>query len=291
MSATICQSCQASLLPIKTSAQQLVRCGQCGHTFLPDLLDEAAIQKTDRMAKWSFILGLSSVILCMFTGIPALILGIRSLRRMRFRVVKQKEKFQAVTGTVMGLLFGVVGGTCLTFTGIMGGILFATLERSEDADRVAEMTAEIVEFDNNLGLFPSRAVSILQQKFIQYSSDKDEQHKGDTRMFILQVHMQPNDAQVRAQLSDRFVGDKDEYDRVSLEKLEWDLVGETKGFREIFENKEDPTQRVIRYTSITKVESTWFGLALASRQTDSGPTEQEIRAFFESIRPKCVQIE
>jgi hypothetical protein len=284
-----CQSCQATLLPISTEPTQLVRCGGCGNTFLPVLSDQGAIQKTDRMAKWSFWLGLASLVLCMVTGIPALILGLRSLRRMRFRVVQKREKFQAVTGTILGLVFGVIGGGCLTASGLVIGLFVSSFEVTKEAERVVVIAEKTADFDNTLDLKPLRAISFLVFKSFQYGDRPNDDEEDNVRLTALEFHYQPDARNPSRILRDEFIGDnKSDFELAASDELDWQVVG-SNVTRELFESEANPEKQVIRYTVLRKDNYSWFGATIVHDPALSGLEEEDIKRLMQSLKPKIFE--
>lgn len=277
-----CQACNATLLPTKTERHQLVRCGDCGSTFLPLMTNKAALEKTDRMAKWSFWLGLSSLVLLMFTGIPALVLGIRSLRRMRFRSVEKREKFQAITGTVLGFLFGVCGGTCAILAAIAVGFFVSSYENTNDPDQVASIANSVATFDNTLGLEPESAFKFLNFKIIQFGEQNAEE-RSIARFSLAEFHMQPDPRNIKKVLNERFVGNKDEYQFSYSEDLDWETQSGGKVRLDVFVRADLPDQQVHRYWSIQSAEMSWFGVSLVYDPAVTDFSEDEVKTLFESL--------
>lgn len=288
MDAMNCQSCQAALLPTTTAREQLVRCGGCGNTFLPLMNEKSAIEKTDRMAKWSFWLGLSSLVLLMFTGIPALVLGIRSLRRMRFRAVDRREKFQALTGTLLGLVFGVFGGTCAISIAVLAGYFFSSFEVTSDPEKVKALTDSVATFDNSLELIPMDGVAFLNFKILQYA-DQPKKADAKVRMLLLEFHMQPNPQQINTILKDKFVGNKSEYLLPYSEKVDWTTSTGANVKLDIYEHVTDADDRVLRYSSLQKSDMSWFGISITFQPTDSGITEEDVKKLFQSLDVKLLE--
>lgn len=284
-----CQACNAMLLPTSTERDQLVRCGDCGSTFLPLMTNKAALEKTDRMAKWSFWLGLSSLVLLMFTGIPALVLGIRSLRRMRFRTVDKREKFQAITGTVLGLLFGVFGGGCAILVAIVIGFFVSTYENTEDPDRVMAIANSVASFDNTLQLDPDSAFKFLNFKILQFGERDEEKKRFIARFSLIEFHMQPDPRNLRKVLNERFVGLKSDYKFDYTEELDWETQSGGKIKLDVFVHSEYPDMKVLRYWSLQNTEMSWFGVSLVHDPTRTQYSEEEVKSLFESVDPKLFQ--
>ena len=113
---TKCQQCDATLIADGLPQGQQVRCVKCAHLFR---LGEEKKTSADRLAWRSFWLGLSSLLCMFFTGIPAIYYGIRSLLRMRFIKPRPKDRFAAVSGTLMGGCFGMSGAVIACFAAII----------------------------------------------------------------------------------------------------------------------------------------------------------------------------
>ncbi len=290
MDAMNCQSCQTALLPTKTAREQLVRCGGCGSTFLPLMSEKSAIEKTDRMAKWSFWLGISSLVLLMFTGIPALVLGFRSLRRMRFRAVDKREKFQAMTGVVLGLIFGVLGGTCAISIAVVAGFFISSFEITNEPEKVQTLADSVATFDNSLELIPIDAVAFLGFKILQYA-DKPDKADANARLLFLEFHMQPNSQQITTILKDKFVGAKSDYKSPYSEKIDWKTSTQAKVTLDVYEHISDPDNQVVRYWSLQKSDMGWFGISITYDPSESGITEEDVRKLFQSLDVKLLESE
>jgi uncharacterized membrane protein HdeD (DUF308 family) len=69
----------------------------------------AAYRRPGERARASFHLGLASFILCVFTGVPAVWKGVRSLVEMRGDPNRRGERRLAWAGIVSGLLGSALG--------------------------------------------------------------------------------------------------------------------------------------------------------------------------------------
>lgn len=248
------------------------------------MTNKAALEKTDRMAKWSFWLGLSSLFLLMLTGIPALVLGIRSLRRMRFRSVDKREKFQAITGTILGLLFGVFGGTCAILAAIVIGFFVSTYENTSDSDRVSSIADTVATFDNTLNFVPNSAFKFLNFKVVQFKERTRERPSG--LLSLVEFHMQPDPRNIKKVLNDRFVGDKDDYEYSYSVDVGWKTKSGGNVRMDVFINSEFPDLKVIRYWSIQSTEMSWFGVSLVYDPDTVDFTDEDVKMMFESLNPQ-----
>ena len=281
-----CEACQTELIATSVEAEQVVRCASCGHRFLPKLSDTEATRKTDRMAKRSFWLGISSVLLFALTGIPALIYGVRSLRRMRFRVANKREKFQAITGTVLGILFGCLGSLFLMLVGVVILMVVFTFEQSLDPVRIDEVAQTVMIYDpiDGVELVPQRLFALIGQKSFSYV---DTQERADQSIILrfIELHMQPGATQAKS-LSQKISGNPAEYSRASSEEFSnWKVAGNGLAIRRTYEHKDDSGTKLVAYSFYAQNEMSWLVVSLTLKKPQSSVTEAQVREFFESIKP------
>ncbi len=289
--AIICEACSKELLPTKIEPQQMLQCGGCGFTFRP-AMDAETKQKTDRMAKWSFWLAISSLFLCMLTGIPAMILGIRSWRRMRFRVVQKKEKRWAVIGTILGGLTGVSGTMFFVTAASMGMLVWYTFEASDDPVRAQELADKVFQYDPPIPLVVTDGLTILTMKRIRCADDRDKA-KQRIRLAVHEFHMQPNAEQVTRQLSSNFgFAKREEYELAETEEIvDWKVLKTGYVLKETYKHKtypNDPKKDVIRYIFYRREQTGFFGGTLMYIGADR-LDEDEVRKLLESLRPNIFE--
>lgn len=155
---TECQYCNSTLVTNGLSPGQQIRCANC-----LSLLTFGKIEKveTHRLAWRSFWLGLSSILLLFFTGLPAIYYGIRSLLRMRFVKPKSSDRAAAIAGTALGGCFGIFVGFLAVCGLIIGLISYLTYQETDDVVEVVQKCSEYFEFEVPKSLMPVKATSIL----------------------------------------------------------------------------------------------------------------------------------
>ena len=97
------------------SSKIWLRCGKCGDFIDSGVKANAPVDKFARRSLW---LGISSIILLFFTGIPAIYYGVKSLMRSKYTSVRPGDRRAAIAGTALGTIFGVFLGTCVVGTAV-----------------------------------------------------------------------------------------------------------------------------------------------------------------------------
>ncbi len=199
---TQCQKCAATLVVEELSPGQQVRCAKCAHVFR---LGEEQKTSANRLAWRSFWLGLSSIVLLFFTGLPAIYYGIRSLLRMRFIKSRPKDRFAAVAGTAMGGCFGVIGGAMVVSSAAVIALTILTINRPDTAEEKQQLYAQIFASEMPPELLLDRAISVLNSQHFFDFFDHEEPEKRTVRVHLLHhnTNFQPMRAQVVGQLRDR----------------------------------------------------------------------------------------
>jgi hypothetical protein len=82
---------------------------------VPSALDLHQEESKSRKARISFVLGLSSFLVSIFTGVPAIIQGIISLREIRQSGGRLQGKQVAVSGIILGLLGSLASGSLVAY--------------------------------------------------------------------------------------------------------------------------------------------------------------------------------
>ena len=114
-----CDKCKKDLCAVEIPDDVQFRCSVCGHVGFQNSSRDDHIQV--QSAWWSLWLGLASIVLIFFTGIPAVYLGIKALLKMRYQKVTNLTRFAAVGGVAIGGVWGVMCGGGLFVTVGFGG--------------------------------------------------------------------------------------------------------------------------------------------------------------------------
>jgi hypothetical protein len=185
-----CGSCGTELVTDDLLETDVVSCANCGLTFR--LAEAADIEtRVSRQAVLSMLLGFASIICLFLTGIPAIILGARSLGLIRREPAHYKGRGLAIAGIVTGSGFGVILGTCLSLFMIpMVPTILAIRNLSSCEDHLQEIGFALHGYEDEHGSLPPAA-----------SRDKDGNPLLSWRVLVLpHFHDRPD----LKQLHDRF---------------------------------------------------------------------------------------
>jgi hypothetical protein len=190
-------------------------------------LGEAVKVSADRLAWRSFWLGLASLVFLFMTGIPAVYYGIRSLLRMRFSKPGPRDRFAAVSGTIMGAVFGLTGGFLVIMAGMLLAVGYYSLDIVSDPGQIRQ------QFESNfeptpLGkLKPHRLASVFNSQY--FFDFVDNRNSGQRNIRVHMIHCKPNMQQMRNQvighLSKRTVTSTLQLERRDSEILKWEMGG------------------------------------------------------------------
>jgi len=89
-------------------------------------------QRTSGMAISSFVLGLMSFCMCIFTGVPAIVLGVMGLSRINASPGLLRGRNLAITGIILGSI-----GSLLFMPGILVALLLPAIQSARETARAA----------------------------------------------------------------------------------------------------------------------------------------------------------
>jgi len=136
-----CPYCQVELLTVGTQASDLVRCSSCGRRFTFGIGTDAV--RISRLAVASLVAGISSLLLGILSGVPAVLFGLSALRRIRRSENRLRGRLLAISGIVSG---SVLGLSCSAFFVLL--VLFASaVHTTKDQAETMEMAAKLGTFD------------------------------------------------------------------------------------------------------------------------------------------------
>ena len=148
-----CPDCHSELRFLELSAHASIRCCICNSVF--GTASNGRIHSVvNRFAIWSFVLGLSSLFCMIFTGIPAIIFGTKSLKQIRQSKNRQHGKVYSYLGIGSGILFGVGISALLFFIVTAAAITYFTFENLIDKNLVEQKFSEVAvaKFPDDLEL-------------------------------------------------------------------------------------------------------------------------------------------
>lgn len=235
-------------------------------------------------------MGLTSVVLLCFTGIPALWYGVKSLIQMRFSRSQKSDKKAAIAGVALGFLFGVLGTGIAMVVG--GSILLFSIfvEETEDPKRIGEILTTIGTIDVPES-FEFDEAELLKGQFRRvawkdYSGG--EINDGRIRLVRATPNTQIGDPQVYGP-SIRLKLDGDiriESGTGDRESLSWTFAGKSRSITKIVKSVEDENFNVVRYVGTTRADKEAQAFALAVVVRDDGEySEEDVRKIFESFKP------
>ena len=160
-----------------------VRCAACGATFVLGAVGQPI--QTSGKARASLIVGIASLFCMMFTGIPAVVLGLLALRDIRRQPGTLLGRGLALTGIISGTVVGF--GVSLIAVGATGlGIWMSkSIERTDEAARIQEIAATIGEFDLPPDMKPRNAIRALGMTAVDFIHASEQ---GGDRLRVYLVH-------------------------------------------------------------------------------------------------------
>jgi hypothetical protein len=302
---TKCQQCDATLIADGLPQGQQVRCVKCAHLFR---LGEEKKTSADRLAWRSFWLGLSSLLCMFFTGIPAIYYGIRSLLRMRFIKPRPKDRFAAVSGTLMGGCFGMSGAVIACFAAIIA-ITLTTVDKPGTPEERALHYSQVFENDMPPELQLDETVSLLNSQHFFDFVDHEEPEQRTTHVHLL--HHNANFQTWRSLVVVQLRGNRlripgHRLVEKSSELLNWKMFDQDIEVRKIvFEIQPDEeaeeaqsepesdlstaaessTDTAIQYYGVCKSPFGFTGMTVTTKQPPAVFTEEKIREMFATIKP------
>lgn len=300
---TKCQFCQANLLTDGIKSGQQFRCANC--QAILRVGDEAKVA-TDKLAWRSFWLGLSSIVLLFFTGIPAIYYGVRSLLRMRFVKPKRSDQAAAVLGTAMGGCFGLVFGLSIVTIAGTALAIYATRWDSTNEQVILKTMPRHFRFDAPRDLLPLKVKSILNSQFEYTFADQRKESECHVRVVLAYApkSLQVNQTQVMTSLDRELLNGAPRGKRVQLEMLEWSMGGQSLPVRKTvfrtskgaersivdpdvsnIQPNDDDTVETHQYLGVLTRDRGLYGVAVLVHPQFSQITEEEVRAIFAKIQP------
>jgi len=285
-----CSNCGSSLVTDGLPPDTVVMCAGC-HDVL-ELTDRQSDRRVSRRAVASLILGCLSLAGLFLTGIPAILLGISALRRIRQNPRTLTGTWLAVGGIAAGSVFGLFCGACLTFSLVMAIAGRQSMVDTDDPQEVRQIGEEIVRCDLPPGVRPLKATDFRMagMRTAVYGNEPRDAHPVIVLMQLMQGVSPAQTEQRFREMARPEDGRSGPFDIESTEELTYTIRG-----RPVTVTKsigvDHPTG--VRYREYEVHLSVSGHIAavvvMTPDQTSSEPSrtalgEEEVQRFFESIR-------
>lgn len=153
-----CQQCQSSLHIDDLQETDWVVCSQCNSMFALATAAHDEDSRTSRMAIVSLVLGLVSLVGLFITGIPAIILGLRSLVQIRQEPIRLKGRGLAITGVLTGTMFGLILGGCVSVIAVASFPSFRARTQADACNvQLGDIGLALHFYENDHGSLPPAA--------------------------------------------------------------------------------------------------------------------------------------
>lgn len=153
-----CTRCQQSLLVEGILSDQACMCPECGSEFVGL---QAQQNKNDRRAIISFLLGLGSFVLFVILSIPAIWMGLSSLKMIRLGQASKKGSKFAQMGVVLGSLSAILGILTVVSVVVLVGVIFNRFEVTLDQQAALAETQKFFQYPEFEDTSDSTFVSLL----------------------------------------------------------------------------------------------------------------------------------
>lgn len=284
-----CPECDTTLLIDLIPAAASIRCPSCSNVAPRT---SASSAEANRFAWRSFWLGLSSIVLLFFTGIPAIWYGIRSLLEMRFIRSQKHDRKAAIAGTTLGVLFGILGSGILAIIGGFALIISLAVENTEDPQRIREISNSIAAINLPNEFEPVTAREVTDQFHRATWRDGDSAETANGRVRFLKVR---RDGQIgRQQLGSPVINFRLHREILDVETskesttLTWKFSGKDHGILKLTRSVDGEDFNTVRYTAVTDEsfdpKDVWA--LVASFRSPGKYSEDDIRKIFESFEPQ-----
>lgn len=188
-----CPNCNASIATGGIEPSAIVRCAGCGSQFSAAY---EAISTKNRKATLSLVLGLVSVVGLFLTGIPAVILGIKSLADIKNRRTSVGRR-RSIGGIIAGGFFGF---TC-SASAIGLALIVPGMIPTDDPVEIAKIQKVIGQFEFPETLKPVSASTIIMgMRQVRY---RDEPEISQVAMVYYPFNSGLNANAVRGQVNGR----------------------------------------------------------------------------------------
>lgn len=288
----LCKHCNSKLVVTGIQPGQAIRCANCSSVTNFGIAEKKVA--ADHLAWRSLYLGIASIFLMFFAGIPAIYYGVRSLLRMRITRTKQTDQTAAAAGVVLGGCIGICFWGMVLLIGISAAVVFSTYSESNEPDEVARMCSEEFEIHAPESLEPWRAVSLLGIKEF-YFYDRIENADGEKtrRMGLLAMSSPKNpqtDGAFMANLKTHRIG-RGNFSIKDSATLEWEFSGNPVDVKKLTfaknssaEDSSEVEVKTIQYYGIIDEPGRRYALSIIYDPKLMDISEEEIKEIFATAK-------
>lgn len=250
-----CPSCRAEIACVQMSDDALVRCSCCGNVFETSVHNTAS--KLNPRAMISFALGLCSLGFLMLTGIPAIMMGLRSLKQIRQSEQREHGKWMSYSGIALGSVFGIGVGSLALVMLYASLLVYFSLEIGDDQTEKRAILSQIIDVQLPDDIELSQASSVIGVIIIAGEVSADE---GTEPATIFRVASFPKWIPVSSQQleSQERAAAKSIRGRVDTQQHTREVLGKQTQITQLDVYASDNTS--LRYSKYFCVANTAFGL-------------------------------
>ena len=295
-----CSNCNQSLVAAnERKGANWFRCSHCGQIQPFDLDD--GTKGLRRLSIWSLILGMASIVFGLFTGIPAILLGLKRTRKRTSPFRQNRDYYLAIFGIFTGGVFGLVSGCCVfTVVGVI--VLVRTTSTSTfDPQQIRSDLAAIADVELPNALAPQISRKIVGIRIIGYST-RVRKALGNDKFRVITpetaelefgffpIQSSINEVSFIEGKKTDTLGNSGEIKVDDTQEIEWSIAGESRKVTLILGSNKDE-KKFRKYLAIFThggAVYTLYAGTLDEENSEKRPTltETQIKAIFESFQPK-----
>ena len=145
-----CPYCHAALVQYDGRQEDHVRCVHCAKVFESGAESRERLRLASRFAWLSLITGVATLLFSLLTAIPAVWMGVKSLRLRRGNFDSHPNGWMAVTGVVIGGVAGAITLVAILSVSTMAAWMYSSINITSDSEIVAQRLEETVEWDKKI---------------------------------------------------------------------------------------------------------------------------------------------
>jgi uncharacterized protein (UPF0212 family) len=264
-----CPSCRAEIACVQMSDDALVRCSCCGNVFETSVHNTAS--KLNPRAMISFALGLCSLGFLMLTGIPAIMMGLRSLKQIRQSEQREHGKWMSYCGIAMGSVFGIGFGSLALVALYASLLVYFSSESGDDQASRREILSQVIDVQLPDDLELSQAGRIIGIIITEGNVPADEGTEPATTFRLVNF---PKWFPVSAQqlLSQEMAVTQSLRGRVVTHQHTKELLGQDRQITQLDVYSSDGTS--LRYSKYFCIANSEFGLYAIQFEVRHNPDQQ-----------------